>query len=359
MSHGNDPKWTAFILGELETEERAAIKEAIECDPAGIESVEQIREVSVLIQESLKEYAPVELTAEQRQSILAAGSVTHFEDSLGTSRNWRRFWLAAAAAIVVLLAGVTAWRMARAQTPVANVVPASPRDVARDVQRKSQGEATRPIVMLDRTGRLVEEIAPPAQYHSFHLSPDGKWLTFEKEVSGTREIWLRDLEKGTLSRLTLGDGPLAWSSDGRFIVQKRDKSTGWDLWVASPQDRSPLPIVQSRADEQDAHFSPDGRWVAYTSNESGREEIVVLPYPKPGGKYQISAGGGNSPRWRRDGREIFYVSPTKSLMAVSVASSGNTLQASAPRQLFSLPPDASRFELTEDGERFILLGEPR
>jgi len=352
----SDANWTAFILGELETGERAAIREAIERDPGGVEEVERIRDVSALMQECMQEYSSLELTDQQRQTILTASSLPLPGRRFGNLFSVRRFGLATAAALIVFVAGVAASRLA--QIPKAAEHSANPAQGAVPNSRPGQ----RPILMLDRTGKLVQEIAAPAAYQSFHLSPDGKALVFDKEVSGSREIWLRDLEKGDLRRLNPSDGGSSpvWSLDGRFIIQfKRDESADWDFWVFSSQNGTSLPVLQLRSDEQDAHFSPDGRWVAYTSRETGREEIAVVPYPRPGGKHQISNGGGNAPRWREDGREIFYVSPTRTLMAVAVRISGDTLQASAPQQLFSIPGEASRFEITADGQRFILLGEPR
>lgn len=96
----------------------------------------------------------------------------------------------------------------------------------------------------------------------------------------------------------------------------------------------PVAIAHSPFTERGGHFSPDGRWVAYHSNESGRFEIYVVPFPDGSGKWQISTGGGIAPRWRRDGRELFFVGPDGRMMAATIAVSGTSLEAAAPLALF-------------------------
>jgi Tol biopolymer transport system component len=102
----------------------------------------------------------------------------------------------------------------------------------------------------------------------------------------------------------------------------------------SPADRKLRPFLQTAFDERMGQFSPDGRWVAYQSNESGRYEIYVRPFPGPGGQWQVSTNGGIMPRWRRDGKELYYISRDDSLMATPMALSAATLQPGTPVTLF-------------------------
>lgn len=156
---------------------------------------------------------------------------------------------------------------------------------------------------------------------------------------------------------------LDWSRDGRFILYQvsAGPKTGWDLWalpltgdrklppsgagltIPNPGEprRSlgvggPFPVVQTSFDEFGGQFSPDGRWLAYASNESGRFEIYVRPFPEPGGKWQVSTAGGTQLRWRRDGKELFYVAPDNRLMAVllGLAADARAVDVGAPVALF-------------------------
>jgi Tol biopolymer transport system component len=99
-------------------------------------------------------------------------------------------------------------------------------------------------------------------------------------------------------------------------------------------DRKPTVVVNSPFDERNGQFSPDGRWIAYHSNETGRYEIYVVPFPAGGGKWQISTGGGISPRWRRDGKELFFIAPDAKMMAVAVSAFGASFEAAPPAALF-------------------------
>ena len=148
------------------------------------------------------------------------------------------------------------------------------------------------------------------------------------------------------------DAPLSWSSDGRFLLYaKADANTGGDLWALpitgdrpsassgrpeQVEGRKPFPVVQTPFDERNGQFSPDGRWVAYESNESGRFEIYVRPFPGAGGKWQVSTAGGSQVRWRHDGKELFYAAPDERLMAAPVtpATEGQALNVGEPAPLF-------------------------
>src|SRR5437879_3877443 len=130
--------------------------------------------------------------------------------------------------------------------------------------------------------------------------------------------------------------PTDWSSDGRFLLfRNQDPQTGFDLWVLPLSgDKKPFPFLKTPFEEREGQFSPDGNWIAYQSNESGRFEIYVQPFPAPGGKFQISANGGAQPRWNKNGKEIFYVSLDSKMMAAPVKSSPDrSLETGTPAVL--------------------------
>jgi hypothetical protein len=155
----------------------------------------------------------------------------------------------------------------------------------------------------------------------------------------------------------------------RFIIYEiPGTKTGQDLWIA-PQpvqgesgDRKPFPYLQTEFDERHGRFSLDGRWVAYSSNESGRDEVYVQSFPVPGAKFPISAGGGMEPQWRKDGTELFYISEDRTLMAVPVklaSSASEPLQVGQAKPLFSVPVVDTfivgrSYEVSNDGQRFLL-----
>ena len=148
-----------------------------------------------------------------------------------------------------------------------------------------------------------------------------------------------------------------WSPDGRFILYtNQSPKTARDIWALPLQgDRKPFVVVQTPFEERDARFSPDGRWIAYQSNETGRNEIFVQPFPGPGRSWQISTTGGTGAQWRGDGREIFYLAPDNRLMAVPVTIDAKTSAADAgnPVALFALRPGAT-YTATPDGRRFLI-----
>lgn len=125
-------------------------------------------------------------------------------------------------------------------------------------------------------------------------------------------------------------------------------------------DRKPYPFAQSQFPQRSGHFSPDGQWVAYTSRESGRDEVYVAPFPGPGGKWQVSSAGGRMPRWRRDGRELYFVGEDDTLMAAEVEASPHKFEVKNVRPLFrvNLAPEArdrgGSFDVAADGTRFII-----
>lgn len=134
-------------------------------------------------------------------------------------------------------------------------------------------------------------------------------------------------------------------------------TTGNDLWVLPLfGERKPIPFLQTRFNEFYGVFSPDGRWVAYTSNESGRTEVYVAAFPGAGGKRQISTAGGTMPRWRRDGREIFYLSPDNTLMAAAVNGQGASFAVASVAALFETRAAGDwPYDVSADGQRFLIV----
>src|SRR5262249_36630279 len=130
-----------------------------------------------------------------------------------------------------------------------------------------------------------------------------------------------------------------WSPDGRYLLYMAvDPKTRSDLWVlpvasGTAGDRKPVPYLRTPAWEAQGQFSPDGRWIAYTSDESGQSQIYVQSFPAGGGKYQVSTGGGTQPRWRRDGKELFYIAADGKLMAVDVKTAPK-FEIDVPKALF-------------------------
>jgi Tol biopolymer transport system component len=152
--------------------------------------------------------------------------------------------------------------------------------------------------------------------------------------------------------------PTSFSSDGKWLAyQDRDPITALDLWVAPLEGKQePQSLLKTNANELEGEFSPDGRWMAYQSDESGRFEVYVLPFPGPGRKFQVSTDGGERPRWNPRGGEIFYHSPDNKMMVVDVTTSP-AFSAGSPRVLFE---GLRRFnsiccEVAPDGQRFLAI----
>jgi Tol biopolymer transport system component len=267
----------------------------------------------------------------------------------------------------------------------------------------TRAAAKRRIVMADRKG-VSTTVTPDANsYEDLSLSPDGREIAMTVE-GASWNIWVHRIERGTLTRLTFendnrdplwtpdgkrvvytslrnglyglywrpadGSGPeelltaskkwifgTSWSPDGRFLAfSPLDPETGFDIWILPVGgDRKPYPFVNSPFREWFGEFSPDGRWIAYDSNESGRSEIYLRPFPGPGGKWQVSTEGGTRPEWSRDGREIFYLENGK-MMRVTVDST-KSLTVGRPELLFPCDCfDSGRYyEVTPDAKHFVLI----
>ena len=259
-------------------------------------------------------------------------------------------------------------------------------------------DATRPV-WVDRQGTVRPVGMPPKSYRSFSLSPDGTRLAIAI-ADGDTDIWLQDLARGTLMRLTSGgnnvqpkwtpdgsrimfasivdgrrtafwvtaDGSSApelapaggnsISPDGTLIVFiRREPETAMDLWVRPfKKEGSPELFLRTPFTEVGPQFSPDGRYISYVSDESGQYEVYVRPYPAGPGKWQVSTRGGEEAMWSNDGRELFYRNGN-TWMAVAVDLE-LTFKAGAPRRLFEGPyvnVGGISYDVTPDGQRFLVL----
>ena len=271
------------------------------------------------------------------------------------------------------------------------------------------------VTWLDRQGAVSGRASEPGAFRAVALSPDGGRAVASRtnpQDASKADLWLFDLSRGSAAtRLTLGTGVAespVWSSDGRRIAftlsnnllrQKlatgegdegelwRSRSAGsiratdwspdgrfllyaevtsgpqgWDLLVLPSDDPKPLPFARTGFDEEQGRFSPNGRWVAYASNQSGQSEIYVREFAadfnsgsaSTGGSVLVSVGGGTAPRWRGDGRELFYLAPDGKMMAVDVIA-GNDFKARTPTALFQTPSGAIVGDVAEDGKRFLVV----
>jgi serine/threonine-protein kinase len=206
-----------------------------------------------------------------------------------------------------------------------------------------------------------------AQNDSPAWTPDGERISFRSNREGAPNIyWQMADGSGRAERLSTGQRapvPGAWSSDGQLLTfQQATAATGRDIWVLRLSDRTAEPFLQTRAIEGAPRLSPDGRWLAYVSDESGRPEVYVQPYPGPGGKWQISTDGGTEPVWNPAGPELFYRSGAR-MMVVSVATEGG-FAAGRPDVLFEgeyvnsqFPLTAVAYDVSPDGQRFLVVKE--
>lgn len=192
-------------------------------------------------------------------------------------------------------------------------------------------------------------------------SPDGSTVFFSSSRGSIYDIYRKTVSgaepEELLHKTDRPKLPTSVSTDGRFLAfSEQDQETSWDLWVLPLDGKSePYPFLQGGFDEVVGVFSPDGRWMAYHSNESGRTEVYVRPFPGPGRQWQVSTEGGLWAHWRDDGSEIFYQAGDGQVVAVSVERRGEGLAFGAPRPLFALEPHESnyRFSPAADGSRFL------
>jgi eukaryotic-like serine/threonine-protein kinase len=199
-------------------------------------------------------------------------------------------------------------------------------------------------------------------------SPDGKDVAWFRSGGIYREAVNGAGKKQLLLKTDLFSVPKSWSPDGRYLIYAQvSPATGSaDLFaLAVAGDQGQLVIAATPANEGQAEFSPDGRWAAYTSNESGLSEIYVIPFPPTpnGGRWMVSRGGGVQPRWRRDGKELFYISPDGTMMAVPV-STAPVFQAGIPQALFNtdmvdtgIRTGPMSWDIAPDGKRFLIISD--
>jgi eukaryotic-like serine/threonine-protein kinase len=273
------------------------------------------------------------------------------------------------------------------------------------------------LVWLDRTGKRVSAIATSDVWSHPRLSPDGRRVAFDSPdlKTGVNDLWIADTLRGSISRLTYhpaldgipiwsptGDRiafnsirqdsrnlywkptaggeeklllwsaeskvPSDWSSDGKFLLfcQGNEREVSWDIWALPlSRDGKPFPLVQSPFNESHAQFSPDGRWIVYASDESGARELYLLPFS--GGptassalpeRIQITSGGGTQPRWRKDGRELFYMDSNSRIIALPIKMEPK-VETGEPRPLFQVRgvrPFADglyEYDVAPDGQRFL------
>ncbi len=194
---------------------------------------------------------------------------------------------------------------------------------------------------------------------------DGKRIAFGSNRTGVQNLFWKSVDgSGAAEQLTVSehpDIPSSWSPDGNLLAfSESHPSSGWDIWVVPIEgERKPQAFLQTQFDEAAAVFSPDGRWLAYQSNESGKLEIYVQSFPGPGGKWQISTEGGREPVWARNGRELFYRN-NHGMMAVEIVAEP-TFVARKPRLLLkeqydTLPMPTANYDVAADG-RFVMMKE--
>ena len=283
------------------------------------------------------------------------------------------------------------------------------------VYQTGTGSAGVRLIWFDRSGKQLGMLNQPSVYNDLRLSPDGKRIAISQFDAKTRngDIWLYEIGRAVWTRFTFDPAterwPI-WSPDGSTIVFASDRNkrfdlyqrassgaggeqlliesgfpkatsdwsrdgkyiaysatapkTGSDIWIlpVNPRgtggEQKPFVFLQTDFAESRAMFSPDGRWIAYQSNESGKEEVYVRPFPGPGGKWQVSTNGGIRPRWRRDGKEIFFLAPDDKLMVAEIKLGTASVDVGSSRPLFHFRPfgGAGRdiYDVTDDGQRFLV-----
>ena len=273
------------------------------------------------------------------------------------------------------------------------------------------GDLTTQMAWYSREGARLQSLGEPAFISDSTLSPDETLvaITIGDTETGAGDIWIYDLERDIRSRFSFDpseDVTPIWSPDGNRLVWASSRVADFDLFVKdvegagndaqllvedevdiplsiSPDGRylaygkgigggvngsnlrilplqgdgEPFDLAATEFNEWGAQFSPDGRWVAYQSDESGRFEVYVTPFPKPGRKWQVSTDGGSQPRWRDDGRELYYLTPAAKLMAAAVDTTGPGFKIGELEELFDtprMPVQSFTYDVTTDGERFLM-----
>jgi Tol biopolymer transport system component len=244
------------------------------------------------------------------------------------------------------------------------------------IQRSDSQTRNLDIWVIDLARNLPTRLTSDPAYDMYPLwSPDGSRVVFQTTRAGVSGLYQKaGSGMGTEELLLKGGGfPTAWSADGRFILSFRTvEKTRWDVWALPlTGERQPYPLLNSEFDEYRAQLSADGHWLAYVSDESGSYEVYMQPFTADGklggAKQRISTSGGNHPRFRRDGRELFYVAADGQMMAVALKPSGATFEFEPPKALFKtrmltgLIQSGIEYDVTADGQRFLIgtqVGEP-
>jgi Tol biopolymer transport system component len=271
------------------------------------------------------------------------------------------------------------------------------------------GASVSQLTWFDRTGKSLGVAGVPENYGNVRLSPDGHRIVADKTDPSGRNIdlWVGEPARGATTRLTFDpalDQTPIWSPDGKQMLFASSRDVGfhlyvknsngsgaeekvadlgagmqmnaWDwsrdgkyilfgkdteLWSLSWPERVAKPLLQAKWTLKNAQFSPDGRWIAYATNETGNMEVYVSPFPTGNGKWQVSNAGGEEPRWRKDGKELFYLSPEGKMMAVAVKT-GTSFEAGGPVALFQAHRRQTHssgavfsYDVTGDGERFVII----
>jgi len=221
-------------------------------------------------------------------------------------------------------------------------------------------------LVRDTTSRFTFD---PADDFNPAWSPDGARVAFTSDRRGHRDLYVKNASGTGEDELLLSSGLAKnvedWSRDGQWIVFNESvPGSGNDVVALSLESRKTQDFLRTKFTEDQARFSPDGKWMAYRSNESGRAEVYIQAFPPSGGKWQISSSGGIEPQWRADGKELFYTTlqdPAR-IMAVDIASANGAIQAGLPHVLFEvrLPLGAlrNRFVATRDGKKFLAIVPP-
>jgi Tol biopolymer transport system component len=261
------------------------------------------------------------------------------------------------------------------------------------------------LVWLDRAGKEIGALGQPAVLNGFRISAEGGRVAaaIEDRRTGTSDVWVFEPQRGISTRLhsdPVDEGSPVWSADGSKVLYRSDRQGVPDIYeiavgvpgsesrlleqpgVQQPEDISrdgrllvycnniaatvpdiwilplvgdpkPMPWLQSRFAKTSPRFSPDGRWIAYESDESGDPEVYVALTKGGGEKRRLSPAGGSRPRWRRDGKELYYVGPDGFVMAVPMAS-GPQMEAGAPVPLFRAEGEIENYDVTPDGSRFLV-----
>jgi Tol biopolymer transport system component len=207
----------------------------------------------------------------------------------------------------------------------------------------------------------------PARETNPLWSPDGSRIVFGSDRDGPYNLYQRQLSgAGGDEALVKSDdrkAPWDWSRDGRFILyaQQDDPKRRDDIWVLPlSEGQKPFPFLQTEFFESHAQFSPDGKWIAYSSDESGMWQVYVRSFPDRGGKWPVSTSGGVQPKWRSDQKQLFYISADKKLMVVDVKMDGANFEPSVPKALFDLrlrgglPGPRNWYTVSKDGQRFLV-----